>query len=58
MNLIKYCVLLFCAISSLRNRYVTGQNRLAKFAPFVEYLIKQKADIVVESERNKTRIIK
>lgn len=43
-------MLFLCAISSLKNRFVTGQNRFLKYAPFVEHLIKQKADTIIESD--------
>ena len=50
MNPIKFYVSFLCAISLLHDRVVTGQNRLVKFAPLLEYMIKQHADTVIESD--------
>lgn len=48
MNLVT-CLLVFCGgLSQIKT--ITGQFRFAKFAPFVEHLIKQRADGIVESE--------
>lgn len=49
------CLLVFC-VTLITIKNVTGQNRFAKIAPFVEHLIKHRADAIVESEyqnRNK-----
>lgn len=56
MYLICYYILAFC-VTLLNIKLVTGQNRFAKFAPFVEHIIKQHADKAVESEY-KTGILK
>lgn len=47
----KLTILVFAVvISSLKIKFTAAQNRFVAFAPFVERLIKQKADTIVESE--------
>jgi hypothetical protein len=49
MRLLAYIALVLCA-TVLKTKVVTGQNGFVKYAPFVEYIIKQRADLQIESE--------